>query len=262
MNPNWLGIISVILAIAAFVLAYRFVIKMPIKRRALFLIIALIAAIPGVSFAMHYAHILPETSWYYQFRSIKGTELVMVYVGVTGGISATFLPRLLLILPLLGVLAFSVVPILKPLIGPIPSNAFKDEWDGDVCLQSTSSTCGAASTATILKLLGVGAKESEIAAEAYSYTGGTEAWYLARAARARGFDVDFDFSPGFAPELGLPAVVGVRMGKIGHFVPVLGREGELFVIGDPLHGREELSLEELHARYDFTGFHMRIRNKG
>lgn len=246
------------LAVAAFLVAYRFAIKKSFKRRLWFTIVAVIAAIPATSFAVHYAHIFPETSWYYQLRSIAGTELLMVFVGVAGGVFATLLPRLLLGLPLLGVLALSVVPILKPLIGPIPEDAFKDEWDGEVCLQSTSSTCGAASTATILKLLGVEATESEIAVEAHSYSGGTEAWYLARTVRSRGFDVDFDFSSGFSPEGGLPAVVGVRLGKIGHFIPVLGREGERFIIGDPLQGREVLTLEELHERYDFTGFHMRI----
>ncbi|MDE0835400.1 MAG: hypothetical protein OSA84_03505 [Akkermansiaceae bacterium] len=46
-----------------------------------------------------------------------------------------------------------------------------------------------------MKSLGIDAKESELAAEAHSYTGGTEAWYLARCARSRGMDVRFDFSP-------------------------------------------------------------------
>ena len=104
--------------------------------------------------------------------------------------------------------------------------------------------------------------ESEIAAEAHSYTGGTEAWYLARASRSRGFDVDFNFSPGFAPEDGLPAVVGVLLGPVGHFIPILGREADRFIVGDPLRGRELMSRDELNQRYDFTGFHMRIKNKG
>lgn len=183
----------------------------------------------------------------------------MVFVGVVGGFFATLLPRLLLALPLLGVMTISVAPILKPLIGPLAESEMKDKWDGEVCLQSTGSTCGAASTATILKLLGVEATESEIAKEAHSYSGGTEAWYLARAARSRGCDVEFDFGSGFSPEGGMPAVVGVRLGSIGHFIPVLGREGERFVIGDPLQGREVLTLEELEKRYDFTGFHMRVK---
>jgi Peptidase C39 family len=99
----------------------------------------------------------------------------------------------------------------------------------------------------------------EIAKEAHSYVGGTEAWYLARAIRSRGFEVDFDFRSGFSPEQGLPAVVGVSFGVTGHFIAVLGREGDRYIIGDPLSGREVLTLEELEKRYNFTGFHMRVK---
>jgi hypothetical protein len=98
--------------------------------------------------------------------------------------------------------------------------------------------------------------------EAHSYSGGTEAWYLARAARARGFDARFEFGSGFSPERGLPAVIGVRLGSIGHFIAILDQEGDRFIVGDPLIGQELLSREEMEQRYDFTGFHMRIkRNK-
>ncbi len=261
MNPNWLGVISAILAVPAFLVAYRFAIQKSFKTRVWLLVLAAIAAIPGMSYAVHYAHIFPEMSWYYQFRSIPGTELLMVFVGVAGGFFATLLPRLLLILPLLGTLAISVIPSLKPLIGPIPRNLFKDVWDGDVCMQTTPSTCGAASTATILKQFGVETSEVEIATEAHSYLGGTEAWYLARAARSRGFNVDFDFNSEFFHEDDLPAVVGVRLGAAGHFIPILGLEGNRYIIGDPLRGHELLSRQELQNRYHFTGFRMRIKSK-
>jgi ABC-type bacteriocin/lantibiotic exporter with double-glycine peptidase domain len=183
----------------------------------------------------------------------------MVFLGFAGGMVATLLHRLLLGIPLFGVIVFSIVPFMKPFIGPIASGSFDDEWQDEVCLQSTPSTCGAASTATILKLLGNDVTEAELAAEAHSYAGGTEAWYLARAARARGFDVRFDFRNGFSPQDGLPAVVGVRMGAIGHFIAILGQEGDKYVTGDPLRGRELLTREELEQWYEFTGFHMCIK---
>ena len=262
MNPNWLGVVSAILAFVAFFLVYRVAKGAPAKKRILFALCSMIAAIPGASFAAYYAHMLPEPSWYFQFRSIAGTEFLIVFLGVAGGLAATLLPRVLLVLPLLGVAAFSIAPIIKPFIGPISAGTLQDEWDGEICLQSTPSTCGAASIATILKQLGVDVTESELAAEAHSYAGGTEAWYLARAARSRGFEVDFVFTPGFTPEDGLPAVVGVRLGARGHFIPILGQEGDRFIVGDPLRGQELLSRDELDERYDFTGFHMRIKNKG
>lgn len=262
MNPNWLGVFSAILAFAAFFVVYHVARDIPLKKRIVAALLAIIAAIPGVSFSVYYAHVFPEPGWYYQFRSITGTELLLSFLGAAGGLVATLLPRILLMLPLLGVAAFSIVPNIKPFIAPISAATLKDEWDGEICLQSTSSTCGAASTATILKQLGCDVTESELAVEAHSYAGGTEAWYLARAARSRGFEVDFAFTRGFAPEDGLPAVVGVRLGSIGHFIPILGQEGDRFIVGDPLHGRELLSREELNKRYNFTGFHMRIKANG
>lgn len=262
MNPNWLGVISAILAFVAFFVVPRVARDARAKKRILFALLAGVAAIPGASFAAYYAHLFPEPAWYFQFRSYPGTELLVVPLGVAGGLVATLLPRALLVLPLLGVAAFSLVPIMKPFVGPIPTGALQNRWDGEVCLQSTPSTCGAASTATLLKHYGVEVTESELAAEAHSYTGGTEAWYLARAARSRGLRVDFALSTGFAPEDGLPAVVGVRLGSVGHFISILGKEGDRFIVGDPLRGRELLSREELDARYNFTGFHMRIKGGG
>lgn len=259
MNPNWLGVVSAFMAFAAFLVTYRCAKPKPISIRAGLTVLALFVALPGASFAAYYAHILPEAAWYYQFRSIDGTELLVVFIGVAGGLVATFLPRLLLILPLAGVTAFTIVPHIKPFLGPIPSGAMKDKWDGRICLQSTPSTCGAASTASILRYFGIDATEGVAAAEAHSYTGGTEAWYLARAVRSRGLDAAFDFSSGFLPEGGLPAVVGVRLGSIGHFIPVIGKDGDRFIIGDPLIGKELLTSEELHQRYRFTGFHMRVK---
>lgn len=262
MNPNWLGVISAILAFVAFIAVYWAAKDKPAKTRIFLSIGALVTAIPGASFAAYYAHILPEPAWYYEFRSFAGTELLVVFVGIAGGLIATLLPRILLVFSLLGVAAFSIAPIIKPFIGPIPAATFMDEWDGEVCLQSTPSTCGAASTATILRQFGIEVTELELATEAHSYSGGTEAWYLARAVRSRGLEAQFDFEAGFSPERGLPAVVGVQLGSIGHFIAVLGQENDQFVVGDPLSGRELLSHEELQERYVFTGFHMRIQNQG
>ena len=259
MNPNWLGVISAAFAIAAFFVTHRITPSIPLKKRIPIALTATLSSIPAASFALYYTHLFPETAWYFQFRSIRATEFLLVLLGVAGGSVASLLPRMVRILPLAGVVASSVAPFLKPFIGPIPAGTLRDTWDGEVCLQSTPSTCGAASTATILKHLGHDATESELAAEAHSYNRGTEAWYLARAIRARGFDVDFEIAPGFHPEPGLPAVVGVGLGSIGHFIPILGQEGDHFIVGDPLHGREFLTLEELQQRYRFTGFHMRIR---
>ena len=258
MNPNWLGIISAILAFTAFAMTYRVATKEALKRRLLLTIPALLLAVPGASFAIYYAHIFPETVGYYQFRSLPGIELIMIFVGIAGGLVASLLHRLFLVIPLFGVAAFSIVPLLKPIFGPIPEGTLQDTWDGQVCLQSTPSTCGAASTATILTELGKATSESEIAAAAHSYIGGTEAWHLARAIRARGFKADFQFSNGFDSSIPFPAVAGVTIGSAGHFIPILSKDGDRYRIGDPLVGEETLTEKELLIRYRFTGFYMPI----
>jgi len=59
--------------------------------------------------------------------------------------------------------------------------------------------------------------------------------------------------------LQLPAIVGVRLNQVGgagHFIAILSRHQEKFVVGDPLVGREELSTSELNERYTFTGFYL------
>lgn len=261
MNLNWIGILSAILTIGAFFATFRTFKKKESKQRVILLSLACLLALPGASFSIYYAHLFPDSPGYFQFRSITGTEFLLVFIGIAGGLAATFLRRPLLLLPFLGVTAFSITPFIKPFIGPLTADDFQDSWSNDVCLQSTPSTCGAASTATILTALGQETREREIAEEAYSYSGGTEAWYLARAIRRRGFEAQFDFHPTFSPQNGLPTIIGVKFGAIGHFVPILGKQGDQFIVGDPLSGRELLTLEQMKKRYQFTGFHLRISRK-
>ncbi|RYD26128.1 MAG: hypothetical protein EOP86_26395, partial [Verrucomicrobiaceae bacterium] len=190
MNPNWPGVLSAIASVAAFFVAWRAAKRTPRRRRALLAALAAAVAVPGVSFAVYYTHLLPERDWYYQFRSLPGTELLMIFTGITGGLLASL--RSGWMVPLtsfVGVVTVSAVPVLKPFALPLEAGTMKERWDGEICRQSTGSTCGPASLATILRYFGRGDKESELATEAHSCAGGTEAWYLARAAAKRGFNV-------------------------------------------------------------------------
>jgi predicted double-glycine peptidase len=262
MSPNWLGTICAGGALASFYLSHRFAISATKKTRLLLALAATILAIPGATFAGYYTHAFPEPSWYYEFRSWRGTECLLVMLGIAGGLIASLLPRPLLILPLFVTAAFALAPILKPFVRPIPQASMHDTWDAGICMQSTPSTCGAASVASILNYYGVRVSERELARDAHSYVGGTEAWYLARAVRDRGCDACFRFSSGFDPEIPCPAVVGVRLDSDGHFIAILSRNGDHFQIGDPLIGREDLSRSELLERYVFTGFYMSIMKGG
>lgn len=169
------------------------------------------------------------------------------------------LSRVLRSIPLAATIAFSVVPFLEPVMGPLPYDLLTDLWREEVCMQSLPSTCGAASSATVLRQFGISASEGDVVRAAYSYVNGTEAWYLARFLRKKGCEVRF--RTGVTPEdsLRLPAIVGVDIIGVGHFVPFLEQTGPgRFVIGDPLRGREELSLAVLGARYRFTGWCMEV----
>lgn len=259
MNPNGFGLLCAGAGLAGFYLSYRLSLGIQRKPRVILAVAATLWSLPGASFAVHYLHILPEQAWYFAFRSLRGTELMLIPPGIAGGLVASLLPRKMLLLPLLGAGALILLPIVKPLVGPIPRGAMEDRWDANTCLQSTASTCGPASVATILRSLGVRATEAELAREGYSYLGGTECWYLARAIRRRDCTARFHTGTGLddAPEF--PALAGVRRDGSGHFIAVLSREGDHYRIGDPLLGPETLSRAELLGRYTFTGFFMPIR---
>ena len=112
----------------------------------------------------------------------------------------------------------------------------------------------------ILRRLGLAATEPEIARAAFTYSGGTEAWYLARHARRRGLSASFDFRETFSPEAGLPALVGVRLGRAGHFIAVLEVKNGVITYVDPLRGQDQCPLDAFLKRYDFTGFHLVIQS--
>jgi hypothetical protein len=57
-------------------------------------------------------------------------------------------------------------------------------------------------------------------------------------------------------------VAGVCLGGTdgpGHFVALLERTASGFIVGDPLTGREVLSLAQFRERYAPTGFFLVIR---
>ena len=94
-----------------------------------------------------------------------------------------------------------------------------------------------------------------MAQEAFTYRGGTEIWYLARALRRRGFDADFVFQHPDSSLVPAPSIAGVVLpGGAGHFVAILSSTPERVIIGDPLSGRIEINRSSLKNRYRFTGF--------
>ena len=59
--------------------------------------------------------------------------------------------------------------------------------------------------------------------------------------------VNYRIEEGFPDDLALPAIAGVRLGGVGHFIAILGLEDEGLVVGDPLVGRKSVPLGKLRT---------------
>lgn len=268
---NWLGIITVLLAFAAFAFGCWSAKRIKSSKVIIFAwILCSILSIPAALYFAYYTRLFGEPLWFYRLRVVTGTELLAFPAGfLAGWLHVRVVPRMRLsrwgthlIIPVL--LGFGIaVPYLKPILKrPQPMSALGEQWKDGVCLQSTFSTCGPASAATVLNELGVKVSEKELAVAAYTSVSGTENWYLARALRKRGFQTAFYFSKTLdAP---LPAIVGVRLkesGNSGHFIALLSRQGDRFVFGDPMEGRFTNTLAGLAEKYQITGFMMSIQRE-
>ena len=253
---NFIGAIAVVTSVAVFGFTYRQLCQKNLRTRLVIFGTLALMSIPALLAALYYLHVLPEMAWFYSMRSWSGSEFLVIFPGAAGGALAALLPRWALLLPLLGSIGLGIVPYLKPVMNPLDLGNFPEKWEGDACLQSTSSTCGPACTASILKSLGLRASEHEIALAAFTSGSGTEAWYLARYVRSRGLGARFDFEPTFSTSVGFPAMIGVRVGSFGHFIAVLEVSGDQVTCVDPLSGKARLPLSEFLRRYEFTGFHM------
>ena len=259
MNLNPMGLAGTILALVLFFATLRGLRVATRPRKVRTLALSLPASVPGLWFAAYYVHVIPEWSGFYELRSWPGSELLVALPGLSAGALASMLSRWTRPVLGLGVVAGAIAPFLKPVVSPLRDADLADHWNGEVCLQSTGSTCGPASVCTILKHLGIQVSERELAREAFSSFSGTEAWYLARAVRRRGCEACFDFGSELPGPDGLPAMIGVRLGA-GHFIAVLSYQGGRFLTADPLAGPASFTPEEFRARYSLSGFRMLVRS--
>lgn len=235
--------------------------------RIAFLLIASIVAIPGFLFAFYYTKLLGEPIWYYEFRATRFTELTAAGAGLLAGYVHQLrksVPRLkrqlrTFTLPILFTLIIAV-PYLKPVLRPLRKDQLSEQWQGRVCMQSTPATCGPASAATILAMLGVNISEAELAHESLTYAGGTENWYLVRALRKRGRQASYHKVDPDEPTFPTPSIAGVQLQHgTGHFTALIGREGTNYIVGDPLTGETTSSLATFRSQYTFTGFFLSIK---
>jgi hypothetical protein len=226
-------------------------------------------AIPGILFATYYLKFLGEPIWLYQFRSMPYTELTAGGAGFMGGVLHEKFSRDERFRRIAGQWFFPVilalgllVPFLKPILRPPHWKQFQNNWSDDVCLQTSESSCGPACAATLLHKMGKSATEEQIARASFTSRNGTENWYLARTLRHLGCEVRFTFEPDAGKPWPYPAIAGVRLpasGNNGHFITIMDRVGDKYVIGDPLEGKLIQSQAELRGTYDFTGFFMSVK---
>ena len=197
---------------------------------------------------------------------MPGSELLAGLIGFPTGWIGLCLGRHHLRAVRLSTIGLAIAPMLllipyaKPLLTPLDRSLLHERWSSGICLQSTASTCGPSSAATLLRFLGKDGDEAPLASEAQTTASGTEIWYLARALQARGCTTTFVSTAVNPPELPYPSIAGTRMGGgvTGHFIAVLDREGDSYVIGDPIQGRSLLPRSQIGTSRHFTGFFLRV----
>jgi len=228
--------------------------------------IGFLVAVPGLLFVLYYTHLFDGATWFYEFRAMRGSELAACGLGfVAGFIHSSLQPSSLgerLAAPAI-LLALLLVPYSKPWLGPLDLARLNNRCDGEVCMQSTLSTCGPASAATILNSMGAKTSERELAMECHTYQGGTESWYLARAIRRRAFEARIRIEPENPRSLPSPAIAGVVLrGGAGHFIAVLSQTPDRVVIADPMKGKLVIDRADLRRAYHFTGFFLVVGREG
>lgn len=182
------------------------------SRNGSLLLVGMVLAAPGLLFVLYYTHLFDNAGWFYSFRVLPLTEFLPGGIGLLGGVlhswfDAETLGQRLLVPSALLVLV--LIPFVKPLLDPIELDRLRDHCEGDVCMQSTLSTCGPSSAATLLKAFGQTASEKQLAGECLTSRGGTEIWYIARALKRRGFRQHVLIQSSESRSLPSPAIAGV-----------------------------------------------------
>jgi hypothetical protein len=231
--------------------------------RFLFVLVGLVFAIPGFLLVAYYTHLLDSAGWFYVFRTRHYSEISVAGLGWIAGFFYSWLdPETLggkLLWPAV-LFAFVSVPFIKPILDPIDLDSLQDQCPAGVCLQTTYSTCGPASSASLLQAFGQDASEKQLARECFTSKGGTEVWYLSRAFRRRGFTTSFVVQSPDHISLPSPSIAGVVLrGGQGHFIALLNEDAGQLTVVDPLKGKFIATRQELTARYHFSGLFLVVR---
>ena len=222
--------------------------------------VGLVASLPGLAYAAYYVLRFQDCKLLLEVRSWEGSELLAagmgVGLGVTAGVVRTHRPLRIGLRAAVLVLAVCL-PYLKEVVLPLQMENLRDSWSGEVCCQTTASTCGPACAATMLRHFGIQATEQELARRCHTTQTGTENWYITRELRSRGLSVKYVIGPP-AGSLPVPCIAGVKLGSVGHYITILGAGEDSYTVGDPAGRLREIPKAEIFSRYEFTGFFMEV----
>ena len=120
-------------------------------------VVSALCVAPWLFFCAYYLHIMDFIA-YYEWRSWPLTDLTPALVGIPlgalAGAAATRYSRRNMGLLAAG-MSLSVAATLaahaRPWLRPLDVDLLQASWSDGVCLQSTATTCGVCSTATVLR---------------------------------------------------------------------------------------------------------------
>jgi predicted double-glycine peptidase len=124
-----------------------------------------------------------------------------------------------------------------------------------VCLQSTNYNCGPAAAVTALARFGILADEGEMAILAYSnWVTGTPTDLLCNAINQKlagsKFKCEFKSFSDLSEITSFPAIAVVEFGfLVDHYVTLLGRQGDVLIVGDPDGGKKMMKEQEFMQRW-------------
>lgn len=246
INPNFF--ISLFIAIVLFVIGFILAKRVEKKSLNVMIILSLIATFPGISMVLYYFHLFETPHWYINFRTIPAIELSVSFIGLFLGLLSNDNNKFLLN----GITLLLVfMPFMKPIVRPLVVKK-STEWREKVCVQSTGATCGPSCFATILKYYNIESTEYEWTKNSYTCSTGTEIWYLLRYGKHKGFEYKLSQINSFS-QLKYPSIIGTKLSTIGHFVTVLGKVEDKYIIGDPLTGKLALTKAEFENKYSLDG---------
>ena len=121
-----------------------------------------------------------------------------------------------------------------------------------IVLQTTPSTCAAASAANIARHFGIDATEADMVQRLHTTWSGTAPSQIVYGLRSLGLEArKVQFPDQDLARVRPPAVLLVEVGgePDSHAVVYMGRQGDRFEIWDPVPGRLLLTLEDVQARW-------------